>query len=42
MNGDKIETYRDLMFAIAKRVKELADEKMDLLRLSAGYNCDTP
>lgn len=33
---------RDLMYAIAKKARELANLKMPELREAAGYNCDTP
>jgi hypothetical protein len=36
-----IKSYNDLVYAIAKRAKELGNEKVDTLRLIAGYNCDT-
>lgn len=33
---------KDLMYKIAKRARELGEDTMDGLRLTAGYNCDTP
>jgi len=36
------ETYIDLVYALAKRCKELGEMKMGELRETAGYNCDTP
>jgi hypothetical protein len=35
-------TYNDLVYAVAKRAKELANLKMPDLRSAAGYGCDTP
>lgn len=37
----EIKSYRDLMYAIAKRAKELGDMKMPDLRYAAGFGCDT-
>jgi hypothetical protein len=34
-------TYNDLVFAIAKRAKDLADMKMHHLRIENGFNCNT-
>lgn len=34
-------TYNDLVYALAKRAKELGEMKMNELRVAAGYNCDT-
>lgn len=36
-----IKSYNDLVYAIAKRARELGDQKMDELRISGAYNCDT-
>lgn len=36
----KIKTYNDLVYAVAKRARELGDLKMPELRESAGYNCE--
>ena len=35
-------SYNDLVYALAKRAKELANMKMNELRETGGYNCDTP
>lgn len=35
-------TYNDLVFAVAKRARELGDMKLPELREVAGYGCDTP
>ena len=37
----EINSYRDLMYAIAKRAKELGDLKMPELRSAAGFGCNT-
>lgn len=31
----------DLLYAIAKRARELVDETLPQLRVSAGFGCDT-
>lgn len=36
-----IKSYNDLVYAVAKRARELGDLKMPELRSAAGYNCDT-
>lgn len=35
-----IKSYNDLVYAVAKRARELGNEKMDELRISGAYNCD--
>jgi len=35
-------TYNDLVYAIAKRARELGELKMPDLRESAGYDCEMP
>lgn len=37
----KIQTYNDLVYAVAKRARDLGNQKMPELRASAGYGCDT-
>lgn len=37
----KHKSYNDLVYAIAKRVRELGDEKMPSLRSINGYGCET-
>ena len=41
VNTDSINSYNDLVYAVAKRARELGDLKMPELRSEAGYNCDT-
>ena len=43
LKGIKMEkSYNNLVYALAKKAKELANLKMNELRERAGYNCDTP
>lgn len=37
----EIKSYNDLVYAVAKRARELGDLKMPELRSTAGYGCDT-
>lgn len=36
-----IKTYNDLVYAVAKRARELGELKLPDLRVAAGYGCDT-
>jgi hypothetical protein len=37
-----IKTYNDLVYAVALRARQLANQSMDALKLEAGYNCENP
>lgn len=37
-----MKTWNDLVYAVAKRAKELGDMKLPELREASGYGCDTP
>jgi hypothetical protein len=41
VNPSGINSYNDLVYAVAKRARELGDLKLPELRSEAGYNCDT-
>lgn len=41
LNLKNIATENDLVYTIAKRVRELADKKMTELRSINGYGCST-
>jgi len=38
----KYQNVNDVVYAVAKRARELADKRMDELRLANGYGCNTP
>lgn len=40
--GEVIKTYNDLVYAVARRIRELGEYKMDDLRSHAGWNCNSP
>lgn len=37
----QIKSYNDLVYAVAKRARELSDMRMNALRSTCGYGCDT-